>query len=390
MFDKALNPAHSTEINARLDDAAVQALRTAHFPYLAARTYLDTAAAGLTWQGHGAAVARFFDEVKSRGIDARPEWLALTQRVRERLARLVGVSASDVTFVSNTTEGLNLALHSLRLQAGERIVLAADEFPSLMAACQTTQRAGALLVPVVIEHESQREQVLLDAVDARARVLAVSLTHWSTGTTLDLERLAEACRRHGTLLVVDGMQALGAVPCDASAVDVFAASMFKWMLSGFGIGVLVTSARARAAMEPAYRGYANLDDPQRLQYAHVNIPALYGLDATLDLFDRIGWPAVFARVRELGARTVEGAARLGLPLITPPAQRAGIFVFRCPDAEAVRTRLGDAGFSVSARGDGIRVAPHFYNTVDEIEACLQALAADPAMSRNPARSEETS
>ena len=296
-----------------------------------------------------------------------------------------------MTFVSNTTEGLNLALHSLRLQAGERIVLAADEFPSLMAACQTTQRAGAQLVPVVIEHESQREQALLDARRCQhacaGRVVDALVHRHHAGSRSVWPRPAgatarcwwsTACRRSARCRAM------------RAPVDVFAASMFKWMLSGFGIGVLVTSAHARAAMEPAYRGYANLDDPQRLQYAHVNIPALYGLDATLDLFDRIGWPAVFARVRELGAHWWQRAARLGLPLITPPAQRAGIFVFRCPDAEAVRTRLGDAGFSVSARGDGIRVSPHFYNTADEIEACLQALAADPAISRNPARSEETS
>src|SRR5437764_4938360 len=83
------------------------------FPHLRERVYLDTAAAGLCWQGHGAAVARFYDEVKSRGYDARPEWQAMTQKVRGRLAALLNVQASDVTFVSNTTEGLNLAALSL-------------------------------------------------------------------------------------------------------------------------------------------------------------------------------------------------------------------------------------------------------------------------------------
>lgn len=376
-------------MSAGLDGGALDRLRAAHFPYLAGRAYLDTAAAGLTWQGHGAAVARFFDTVKSRGIDARPEWLGLTQRVRERMARLLGVGATDLTFVSNTTEGLNLAAHSLRFGPGDRIVLAADEFPSLVEAWRGSLVNGARLVPVPVEQESRRAQALLDALDAHTRVLAVSQTHWSTGTTLDLGRLAEACRRHGTLLVVDGMQALGARRCDLAGVDVFAASMFKWMLSGFGIGVLVTSARARALMEPAYRGYANLDDPHQLQYAHVNIPALYGLDATLDLFERIGWPEVYARVSALGDAAIEAAARLGLDLVTPPAQRAGIFVVRCRNAEAVRARLGSAGFSVSARGDGIRVSPHFYNTVDEVEACLQALAADADVPCHPVRSEET-
>ena len=66
-------------------DTDTQRLR-APFPYLRERIYLDTAAAGLTWQGHGSAVARFYDEVKSRGMDARPEWQATTQRVRAAAA----------------------------------------------------------------------------------------------------------------------------------------------------------------------------------------------------------------------------------------------------------------------------------------------------------------
>ena len=50
----------------------VNAMRDA-FPYLRERVYLDTAAAGLCWRGHGDAVARFYDQVKSRGYDARPD-----------------------------------------------------------------------------------------------------------------------------------------------------------------------------------------------------------------------------------------------------------------------------------------------------------------------------
>jgi selenocysteine lyase/cysteine desulfurase len=76
-------------------------LRSA-FPHLQSRVYLDTAAAGLTWKGHGAAVARFYDDVKSRGYDARPEWQAMTERVRGRLAEWLGVTVADITFVSNS------------------------------------------------------------------------------------------------------------------------------------------------------------------------------------------------------------------------------------------------------------------------------------------------
>jgi selenocysteine lyase/cysteine desulfurase len=235
-------------------------------------------------------------------------------------------------------------------------------------------RAGAELVPVPIEREDRREAALLDAVDARTRVLAVSHTHSGTGTTVDLARLARRCHDRGALLVVDGIQALGAVPVDVSEADVYTSSFFKWMLSGFGIGMLVTSPRARDAMTPAYQGYANIDDARQLQYAHVNIPALFGLDATLDFFERIGWDRVFQQVRALGERVIDAAARQGLPVVTPRDMRAGIVVLRCADGEAARARLAEHGISVSARGAGVRVSPHFYNTADEVDRCLAVLA----------------
>jgi len=344
------------------------------FPYLRQRVYLDTAAAGLTWQGHGAAVAHFYDQVKNRGIDARPEWWAMIQRVRERLAGLLGVTAADLCFVSNTTEGLNLAAQSLQFRPGDRLVMAADEFPSVARIWRAAERAGAEIQRIGIPAESGREAALLAAVDARTRLLVVSQVHSSTGTTLDLGRLGRHCSERGALLMVDGMQALGAVPIELSQVDIYASSFFKWMLSGFGVGVLVTSARARDAMAPAYQGYANMDDAHQLQYAHVNIPAMYGLDASLDFFERIGWQRVHQQVRDLGRHLVEGAAARGLELVTPPSMHAGIFVVRCRDGEATRQALSARNISVSARGAGVRISPHFYNQPEEIDQCLDALA----------------
>lgn len=344
------------------------------FPHLQSRIYLDTAAAGLTWQGHGAAVARFYDDIKSRGYDARPEWQAMTERVRGRLAEWLAVTAADVTFVSNSTEGLNLAALSLQFDVGDRVVLAADEFPSVARVWEAAARAGAEVVRVPIASEAVREDALLSALDGHTRVLAVSQTHSSTGTTVDLGRLSEACRRHGALLMVDGMQAMGAVPTRLAEVDIYASSFFKWMLSGFGVGVLVTSAQARASMRPAYRGYKNMDDESELQYAHVNIPAMYGLDATLDFFERIGWQTVYRRVRDLGGHLLESAAAHRLDVVTPAGARAGIFVVRCPNGEAMQRELAASGISVSARGAGLRLSPHFYNMPEEIDRCLAAIA----------------
>jgi selenocysteine lyase/cysteine desulfurase len=101
---------------------------------------------------------------------------------------------------------------------------------------------------------------------------------------------------------------------------------------------------------------------------------MYGLDATLDFFEAIGWDLVFRRVAELGAHLLEGATRRGLDLITPTGMHAGIFVFRCAHGDEVRKQLASRNISVSARGQGVRVAPHFYNTPEEVDQCLDALA----------------
>src|SRR6478752_5094 len=182
----------------------------APFPHLRERVYLDTAAAGLCWAGHGAAVARFYDEVKNRGYDARPEWQAMTPRVRTRLAEYLHAQPGDVTLVSNTTEGLNLAALSLRFQPGDRIVMAADEFPSVARIWEAARRAGAELVAVPVPSEAERQSALLAALNERTRVLIVSQTHSSTGTTVDLSTLGRVCRECGILFMVDGIQSLGA------------------------------------------------------------------------------------------------------------------------------------------------------------------------------------
>ncbi len=357
-----------TEIIGR--DARMAAL----FPYLAERVYLDTAAVGLCWQGFGSAVSRFYDEVLSHGYDVRPQWLEKTGQVRARLASWLGVGPQDITFVSNTTDGLNLAANSLQFKAGDRIVCAKDEFPSALGIWKAAERQGAELVLVPIPDEEERQARLLEAARAGTKVLVASHTHPNTGTTLDLEALGRHCRAHGILLMIDGIQALGAVPTCLKDVDVYAASFFKWMLSGFGFGMLVTSERARNMMKPIWQGYANMDDERQLQYAHVNSPALYGLDATLDLFEDIGWDTVHARVRMLSNQLISEADRHGLSLVTPRHQRAGIHIFKAPDGEAVRLRLAEQGISVSARGEGVRIATHFYNSTQDVQKCAAALA----------------
>jgi cysteine desulfurase / selenocysteine lyase len=355
------------------EDARVRA----HFPFLDRCTYLNTAAAGVSWAGQGAAAAAFYDEAKSSGMAGMPVWQARAARVREQLARMTHASPHEIRFVGTTSEGINLVAHGVRYRPGEEVVMAADEFPSVRLAWDDVARrlGGPIVRHVPVPSEAEREGALLAALTTATRVLAVSHVHWVTGTRVDLARLGAACRANGTLLVVDGVQALGAVPVDLAAVDVYCAAVFKWLLSGFGLAVLVVRDAALERLSPSFRGYNNPPPSAELQASHVNYPGIYALGGTLDHVEAtVGWSRVHARVASLVAELAGALEGRGLAVVAPPGARAGIVSVPLPEPVAVRDALRARGVHVEARDGLLRISPHFYNSVDDLAAFLDALS----------------
>lgn len=357
------------------------------FPYLNETIYLNTAAAGIAWSGQGAAAARFYDRMLSRGYDGREEWRAVAGRLQTRLGQLMNVDPASVGFVGSTTEGLNLIAHALPVKGGERIVYAEDEFPSLKLAMSVPGAKGAELRPVRIDTEARRTDRLCEAA-AGASVVAVSHVHWSTGCKVDVPRLAKHCRESGALLIVDGIQALGATPVDASGCDVYAGSVFKWLLSGFGLGLLVVSERLRARLTPAFRGYFNPPPSSDLRYGHINYPGLCALEASLGYFDALGWDNVFARTAQLCERLRQGLARCAVEVVTPPGHGAGIISFRAGNAEQLVARLHANNVRVEAREGLVRVSPFFYNTDGEIDRFCAILGRETVGRETVAREKD--
>jgi cysteine desulfurase / selenocysteine lyase len=198
--------------------------------------------------------------------------------------------------------------------------------------------------------------------------------HSITGTRLDLDRMGAACRERGCLFVVDGIHALGATPVPLAQVDVYASGVFKWLLAGFGLAVCIVRTRARERLQPAFRGYLNQPPDQGLQFAHHNYPAMYALEASLDLLGgTIGWDAVQGHTAQLVARLADALQSQDIELAAPPGARAGIASFPVRDADAVRQRLAERGIHVAARGRYLRASPFFYNGAEDIDRLAQAV-----------------
>lgn len=349
-----------------------RAIRSA-FPFLDKCVYLNTAAVGLCPKGLGAAAARYFDDIRSRGYEARDVWREFEQQVARRLARLLNVPREDVTFTGSTTEAINLVARSIRLSPGDRVLFATDEFPSVRLAWEGRRAAGVQLVPLPIPSEEDRTAALAAAVDERTRVLCVSHVHWNTGTRVKLRELAAACSRYGTLLVVDGAQAAGAIEVDASCADVYAASTFKWLLSDFGLAFLIVKQELREQLEPVFVGYANEPPSRALRYAHVNHSAVGMLGTSLDYLETTGWPLVFERVEALADSLNTGLEAGGWDVVTPRSARAGIVSMAHPEASALAADLAGHGCLVEPRDGLVRFSAHFYNSDEDVTRALDLL-----------------
>jgi L-cysteine/cystine lyase len=233
--------------------------------------------------------------------------LALRERVRERVAALVGVVPGQVALTASTTDGCNIVLAGLELGPDDEIVTTADEHPGLLLPLHAS---GAHVVVAGPEPEE-----ILGAVTARTRLLALSHVLWTTGRVLPVHELKA---RTGLPLLVDGAQSVGAIPVDAQRVDFYTVSGQKWLCGPDATGALVVAdpdglriARpgyfAQTSFEPdgsfeAREGAARFD-PNWL-----GASSLAGLLAALDLppewrYERAAEQA--AQCRALLAGTVE-------------------------------------------------------------------------------------
>jgi len=342
------------------------------FPLLARSAYLNTASVGLSWQGQGEAAAEFY-QIKAQGSLGAPLWTGRVEATRRELAALLHVSASAIDFASSTTEALNLIALAIPLARGDRVVVAEDEFPSVILPWTSLAANGIELVRVPVRCEAERTQLLCEAIDQRTRVLAVSHVHWRTGTRVDLTQLASACRARDCRLIVDGVQAVGALPVQASGVDAYCASVFKWLLSGFGLAFFVLSERLAGELNPVVRGYYNESPSRALRYAHLNYPGIFALNATLGYLKSLGWQRIHERVDSLAIRTITALRDHGLDVLTPQAAHAGIVSIRHPQAAAVTRSLAAQSILVEDAHPIVRISAHFYNTEDDIDRLVNAL-----------------
>jgi selenocysteine lyase/cysteine desulfurase len=312
-------------------------------------------------------------------------------------ARLINATEGEIALMPNTTTGLNVAARALPLESGDIVLTFDREFPANIYPWMRLADRGVVLerIPVTAEGWPDEARLHERLDDPRVRAVSVSLSQFSNGYTIDLAALSRLTRGSGKWLVVDAIQAVGQVPVDVQAtpVDFLACGAQKWLLSPWGTGFLYVRKELCEVLQPSFAGwaafigsddYTNLTsydprpwpDARRFELLTFPVQDFAAMNASIGLLLGAGIDAIARHAQALHQPIIDWAQRSGATITSPPGARGCAILCVRPrgDVAAAYARLQAAGVHCSLREGAIRLSPHLYNRVDELDRVRGVLA----------------
>lgn len=362
------------------------------FPVTGKSLYLNHSAVSPYSLRVSSAMKEFIDaRTFSDDVDLYPGVLEKVDDARKNIALIIKAAPETIAFVKNTTEALNIVVRSIGLKPGERILLFSREFPANVYPFLNMERYG-IAVDFVPERENRFYlEDIEKSIREGTRLLSVSHVEFLTGFRHDLAAIGEMCRKRGVLFCVDAIQSAGAVEIDVEKmkIDFIGCGGHKWLMGPMGTGFLFIRKSLLESLDPVFAGWLSVEDSWnffnyklrwlpsacRFEGATKNFIGLYGLRASTGLLLEVGLPLVEERILTLTDRLIDGLQERKLKVISPPDRqdRAGIVSFAIDDSAAVFERLKSRKVFIALREGFLRVAPHFYNTPEDMDRFLTFL-----------------
>ncbi len=334
-----------------------------------------------------------FARLKSGGDEGRRQIYARGEACREKMGRLWGVAARRVAFVPSAAEGMSWLARGLGWRPGDNVVTTNLEFPSVAYAWRNLREMGVEVRMVKHEDWEVDEEDLLAAVDERTRVLAVSQVSFYTGQNLNIEQLSEGLKGKDALLAVDATHASGVVQVGAGLADLCVSSSYKWMLATHGVAPMYLSERAEDCAGDSAFGWHNLAVwpaqgaerhpeapvkamPEKLEPGNPAMVVVMFLDRALGVLLELGMDRIEEHARNLSEYIDAGLQRTGRTVISPSRRgaRSGNTCFLAEDAKGLQQALAKHQVLTWGEFGRVRVSGHLYNSSQDVERLLDALA----------------
>ncbi len=333
-------------------------------------------------------------------------------QARKKLCELFGFSqgadpTKNVVFTGSVTEALNLVITGL-LKPGDHVLVSGLEHNAVMRPLFFLENQGIAFDVIPCDRQGKLHVEQIEGL-IQKNTKAIIMTHGSNvcGTILPIERVAEICQRYRLKLVVDAAQTAGIFPIDLTKthIDALCFTGHKGLLGPQGIGGLIirdelaeeisglimggTGSRSESFEMPDFL-------PDKLESGTLNIPGIYGLSKALDYLKETGLEIILEKEMALTKKLITGILSLktleliGIPEIQGRSAVISVVckvkdnaqvAFELDQTYGIMTRVGLHCAPLAHRTLGtyphgtIRLALGHFNTAEEVDYCLNALAA---------------
>lgn len=333
-----------------------------------------------------------------------PDFFEPGNHLKNVFSRLVHISDPErVAIVPSASYGLATAARNVVLKPGQKILVAAEQFPSNYYIWRrVADESGATVEVVAPPREFPLTQAwnaaILEAIGPDTAVVALGNVHWANGIRFDLEAIRGKTRQYGALLIIDGTQSVGALPFDVEKIqpDALVVAGYKWLLGPYSIGLAYFGPAfdGGAPIEENWINRKNSDDFRRLvEYQEEYRPKAgrYSMGEQSNFILAPMLAAAIGQLIEWGVDQIQSYCthisrsfthelrQMGIS-VEPEGDRCGhLFGLRVDtagmDMDKLKNQLAADKIHVSFRSDSIRVAPHVYNTEADFLRLWEALKA---------------
>ncbi len=365
------------------------------FPILATTTYMINHSLGAMPRRTFDRMHEYAETWATRGIRAWNEgWWEMPFTVGDLIGRIIGAGSGEVGMQQNVSISQAIVTSCFDWSAKRnRLVTDGLNFPSNDYHYQALARQGARVCSVAAVGLEVPLDRLLDSIDEETRLVSVSHVAFRTSTILDLQAVIEKAHRVGAMVIADLYQSAGTIPVDVRAlgVDFATGGSVKWLCGGPGAGYLYVRRDLWDTLEPASTGWMAHAEPfafapapiryapnaYRFMTGTPNVPALYAARSGYEIVLEVGVEQIRAKSMRQTQHLIELADAAGLKVncLRDPHRRGGTVTIDVPDGKRVVADLEQRSVLVDYRpGAGIRIAPHFYTSDDELELTIAELA----------------
>ena len=370
------------------------------FPTLEHTLHFISHSLGAMPRGVGPALQAYAETWRDRSIQAWEEkWMGLPTEVGNVLGQIIDAAPGSVSMHENVSVAQSLALSTIDFTGTRnRLVCTNADFPSVLYVYEGLRRRGAEIVRVGSASGLDiDEQEIIDAIDDRTAVVALSHVLFRTARVVDLAPILQRARDVGALGIVDAYQAVGTLPLSVRdlGIDMLTGGSVKWLCGGPGAGYLYVRPDLATSLRPAMTGWMAHESPfdfdsgpvrphggeRRFWTGTPAIPAYAAARPGYDIIAAIGVAAIREKSVRQTQRMIDLADAAGISVRSPrdASRRGGAVVLDVANASAVCEALLASGVLIDFRpGVGLRLAPHFYTSDDEVEDVMARLQAQVA------------